>query len=163
MKQLLVQYAHYNFWANQRITDAILNLSDEVVHKEIPSSFPSIFKTLHHLMEVEEVWWQRMKLYENPVQPGQPYEGNLLELTTQLVNSSRRWKEWVDVATEAALSHEFIYKNSKKDQFKQPVHEMLMHLFNHQTYHRGQLVTMMRMAGITAIPSTDLISFLRKK
>ncbi len=163
MKQLLVQYAHYNFWANQRITDVILNLPDDMVHKDIPSSFPSIFKTLIHIMEVEEVWWQRMKLFENPVQPGQPYEGNLVELTTALVNSSRRWKEWVDVATEAALSHEFIYKNSKKDQFKQPVHEVLMHLFNHQSYHRGQLVTMMRMAGITAIPSTDLISFLRKK
>ena len=67
------------------------------------------------------------------------------------------------MATEAALQHEFIYKNTKKDQFKQPVYEMLLHLFNHQTYHRGQLITMLRQSGETNIPNTDLISFLRKK
>ena len=86
-----------------------------------------------------------------------------MELSKNLIAQSKQWKEWVDLATEAALQHEFIYKNSKKDQFKQPVYEMLMHLFNHQTYHRGQLITMLRQTGETNIPNTDLIAYLRKK
>ncbi|MBS1734314.1 MAG: DNA polymerase, partial [Bacteroidetes bacterium] len=71
--------------------------------------------------------------------------------------------EWVDLATEAALEHEFIYRNTKKEQFKQPVSEVLHHIFNHATYHRGQLVTMLRQVGVKDIPGTDLVLFLRKK
>ena len=86
-----------------------------------------------------------------------------MELNTNIQAQSKQWKEWIDLATEAALEHEFIYRNSKKDQFKQPVYEMLMHLFNHQTYHRGQLITLLRQVDEKNIPNTDLISFLRKK
>ena len=163
MKKLLEQYAAYNVWANQRITDYLSNLSDEQVNRELQSSFPSLFKTLLHLWDVEAVWWQRMKLQEIVQWPGESFTGTILELSQQLMLQSKQWKEWVDLATEAALEHEFIYKNTKKDQFKQPVHEALHHLFNHQTYHRGQIITMLRQVGLIEIPNTDLIAFLRKK
>lgn len=163
MKKLFVQYAAYNLWANQRITEAINNLTDDQINAPAKSSFADIQKTVLHLWAVENVWWQRLKLIEREVWVGDDFEGSIMELTNNLLQQSKQWKEWVDVATEAALQHEFIYKNSKKDQFKQPVYEMLVHLFNHQTYHRGQLVTLMRQAGETIIPNTDLIAFLRKK
>lgn len=163
MKKTFEQYAAYNLWANQRITETITNLTDDKINKEIESSFNSIFKTLQHLWDVEYIWWQRMKLAEHYEWPGKTFNGSVLELSNNLVAQSRQWKEWVDIATEAALQHEFIYRNSKKDQFKQPVHEVLLHLFNHQTFHRGQLITMLRQAGVTAVPNTDLISYLRKK
>lgn len=160
---MLEQYAAYNLWANQRMVDAIANLSDEQINQQIESSFSSIYKTLLHLYDVENVWWQRVKLDESWQWPSEAFTGSVLELGKNLLAQSKQWKEWVDIATEAALQHEFIYKNSKKDQFKQPVSEALHHLFNHQTYHRGQLVTMLRQVGVTTIPNTDLISFLRKK
>ncbi len=163
MKKLLAQYAAYNVWANQRITDCINNLADDQINKEIKSSFPSLFKTIMHLWDVEAVWWQRMKLQENVQWPGETFTGTILELSQQLMLQSKQWKEWIDLATEAALEHEFIYKNSKKDQFKQPVYEALHHLFNHQTFHRGQIITMLRQVGLEEIPNTDLIAFLRKK
>ncbi|MFC4263819.1 DinB family protein [Ferruginibacter yonginensis] len=163
MKKLFVQYAAYNLWANQRITEAINNLTDDQINTPAKSSFADIHKTVLHLWAVENVWWQRLKLIEREVWVGEDFEGSIMELTNNLLQQSKQWKEWVDVATEAALQHEFIYKNSKKDQFKQPVYEMLVHLFNHQTYHRGQLVTLMRQTGETIIPNTDLIAFLRKK
>lgn len=163
MKKTFEQYAAYNLWANQRITETITNLTDDKINKEIESSFNSIFKTLQHLWDVEYIWWQRMKLAEHYEWPGKTFNGSVLELSNNLVAQSRQWKEWVDIATEAALQHEFIYRNSKKDQFKQPVYEVLLHLFNHQTFHRGQLITMLRQAGVTTIPNTDLISYLRKK
>ena len=163
MKKLFEQYAAYNLLANQRVCEVINNLPDEKINAEIISSFNSLYKTLMHLWDVESVWWQRMRLAEQQVWPGKTFNGSLMELCNNLVAQSKQWKEWVDMATEAALKHEFIYKNSKKDQFKQPVYEMLLHLFNHQTYHRGQLITMLRQSGETNIPNTDLIAFLRKK
>ena len=163
MKKMLAQYAAYNLWANNRIIEVINNLTDEQIDKELVSSFTSIKKTLLHLWDVENIWWQRMKLVEVQVWQSDDYTGSFLDLTNNILVQSKHWKEWIDLATEAALEHEFIYRNSKKDQFKQPVYEMLMHLFNHQTYHRGQLITLLRQVDEKNIPNTDLISFLRKK
>ncbi len=160
---MLVHYAAYNLWANNRLIELINNLTDEQVDRDITSSYPSIRKTVLHLWDVENIWWQRMKLVEVQVWQSDHFSGSLMELNNNLLAQSKQWKEWIDIATEAALEHEFIYKNSKKDQFKQPVHEMVMHLFNHQSYHRGQLVTMLRQVDVKNIPNTDLISFLRKK
>ncbi len=163
MKKLLLSYASYNLWANQRITDVLTNLEDNVLNQEINSSFPSLLKTLLHLWDVESVWWQRLKLKEVPEWPSASFEGNISTISNGLLQESKQWRDWVNLATEAALEHEFIYRNSKKEQFKQPVHEFLLHLFNHQTFHRGQIITMMRQAGVQKIPNTDMIAFLRKK
>ena len=67
MKKLFEQYAAYNLWANQRIIEVINNLSDDVLNNEITSSFNSIYKTLLHLWDVEDIWWQRLKLAEPQV------------------------------------------------------------------------------------------------
>jgi uncharacterized damage-inducible protein DinB len=115
------------------------------------------------MWSVENVWWQRIKLVEKEVWAGEGFTGSVVELTDALHHESKQWKEWVANATEAALSHEFIYRNTKKDQFKQPVWEAVHHLFNHQTYHRGQLITMLRQVGVTELPATDQIAFSRKK
>jgi uncharacterized damage-inducible protein DinB len=163
MKKIFVQYADYNLWANQRMIDTINNLSDEQINRDIVSSYRSIYKTLLHLWDVENIWWQRLKLVEQQVWQSDDFTGSVMELGNNVIQQSKQWKEWIDLSTPAALDHEFIYKNSKKDQYKQPVSEMLHHLFNHQSYHRGQLVTMLRQVGVTDIPNTDLISFLRKK
>jgi len=163
MKKIFVQYASYNVWANQRIIDCIENLADDQINREINSSYKTIYATLAHLWDAESIWWQRIKLQEIQEWPSPAFTGSVLELGNNLIKQSKQWKEWVDLATEAALEHEFIYRNSKKEQFKQPVSDVLLHLFNHQTYHRGQLITMFRQAGVEQVPGTDLIAFLRKK
>ncbi len=163
MKKILVQYAAYNIWANQRMIDCITNLTDDQMNKEITSSFKSIFETLLHLWDAESIWWQRMKLMEQVVVPSVGFKGSIMELSTGLMQQSKQWKEWIELTTDATLEHEFIYRNSKKEQFKQPVYEALQHLFNHQSYHRGQLITLLRQVGITTPPNTDMIAFSRKK
>ena len=163
MKKLLLQYAGYNVWANQKLIDCIDNLTDEQIKREMDSSFKSIYATLIHLWDAESIWWQRVKLQEQIEVPGSHFNGSVLELGNNLLRQSKQWKEWVDIATEAALEHEFIYRNSKKEQFKQPVYDTLLHLFNHQSYHRGQLITMFHQVGLENIPNTDFISFSRKK
>ncbi len=163
MKQLFQQYAAYNLWANKIIMERLAQLPEETIQKETKSSFNSLYKTVIHLMDVESVWWQRLKLEEHVEWPGESFKGNFKELSQQLLTSSRRWYDWVLNANEVNLEHVFGYHNSKKEFFKQPVYEMLLQLFNHQTYHRGQLVTMMHQNGIEKIPATDFIVFSRNK
>ena len=163
MKQLLQQYAAYNLWAGKKIIDRILVLPPELVQKEIPSSFSSIFKTMLHLWDAESIWWQRLKLAEHIERPSTTFNGVIGELSNSLLKTSQQWEEWIKQANDVHLTHVFAYQNSKKEQFKQPVYEMLLHLFNHQTFHRGQLVTMFHAVGVDKIPATDFILFSRKK
>lgn len=162
MKEILVQYAAYNLWANHRLTDAVLQLPEEMQQQKIISSFPSIELTLLHLMNVESIWWQRMKLVEN-IHIIEASSFTVTQISQKILDASTQWKEWVDKSTTAAFEHEFVYRNSKKEQFKQPVFQMLLHLFNHQTYHRGQIVTMLKQLGVDKIPPTDFIEWSRGK
>lgn len=163
MKKMLAGYAAYNVWANQRFTDIVINLPEETIHRDVKSSFPSVYKTLLHMWSAEWVWWQRMKLVEQPEWVQDSFSGTIMEVCNNLITTSKHWKEWVDIATDASLQHEFIYRNSKKEQFKQPVCEVLHHLFNHQSYHRGQLVSIFHQLDVKPVPNTDLIVFFRKK
>jgi len=163
MKQLLQQYAAYNHWANKVLTDRIAQLPEEIITKETPGSFPSLFATVVHLVDIESIWWQRMRLQEQVEWPGKTFQGDFEALSRQLLLLSQQWYEWIAAAHESSLIHVFAYYNSQKEYFKQPVCEMLMHLFNHQSYHRGQLVAMLRQNGIRKIPRSDFIVFSRKK
>jgi uncharacterized damage-inducible protein DinB len=162
MKQLLQQYAAYNTWANKRILEAASQLSDEQVNEEIVCSFPSVYKTVMHLMEVENVWWERLQLVEKATPSGW-FTGDFKELSKKLLQLSQQWEDWIRDANDANITHVFAYYNFSKEYFKQPVYEMLLHLFNHQTFHRGQLISMFRQLGADKIPPTDFIVFARSK
>src|SRR3954469_4245556 len=130
MKELLQQYASYNVWASQRLLDVARQLSDEQVRQEMVSSFSSIYKTVLHLLDAESIWWQRLKLQERISRPGDQFNGSMKELCEVLLQQNRVWKEWIAAAGEHQLQHQFKYQNSKRESFKQPVYEMLVHLFN---------------------------------
>jgi uncharacterized damage-inducible protein DinB len=162
MKELLQQYAAYNIWANKLLTDRINKLSDEEINREIVSSFSSLYKTLQHMWLAEEVWWKRLKLTENIVLESAQFTGTFNEMTDIIAKQSLLFKEWVDVATEHQLVHVFAFVRNK-EQIKMPVYQMLHHVFNHASYHRGQLVTMLNQLGADKIPGTDFSTFSRVK
>lgn len=163
MKEQIASLASYNFWANQLIVSAVNQLPPEAKEKEVISSFNSLHSTLLHMWNAESVWYQRVKLQERIIMPGDQFNGDTSELGRLLLQQSKLWSDWAAAANELALDHVFQYYNSKKEYFKQPVWQVMMHVFNHATYHRGQLVTMLRQLGVEKIPSTDFIVFMRKK
>ena len=163
MKPILLQCAAYTIWANRKIIECINNLSNDQINREISSSFSSIYKTVLHMLDAESIWWQRVKLVEHIERPSESFDGSFEELSKKLEAQSKLWEEWISNASDNQLNHVFSYQNTKKEQFKQPVYEMLLHIFNHNTYHRGQLVTMLRQLGVEKIPPTDFIVFARKR
>lgn len=163
MKELLQQLAAYNIWANQLILARINELPEELQIKKVPSSFSSLLQTVLHMWDAEAVWWQRMKLLERITKPGEEFKGAMQDAVFGLLQSGKQWNDWIAAVQEHQLQHVFQYQNSKREQFKQPIYQMLIHVFNHGMYHRGQLVTMMRQLGIDKIPPTDFIIWTRKK
>lgn len=163
MKELLKEFAQYNSWANQCFFKSILALPGEKQKKEVPSSFSSLYQTIVHMWNAESIWWQRMKLQERIIVPGDTPNLSMEDAISGLQQQDRLWEHWISQATLAALEHVFQYQNNRKEQFKQPVYQMILHVLNHNTYHRGQLVNILRQLGEEKIPQTDFIIWSRKK
>jgi uncharacterized damage-inducible protein DinB len=163
MKELLKQYAAYNIWASQKIIDVILAMPEEKQLTEIPSSFNSLCNTVLHMWDAESIWWQRLKLQVNIIRPGKDFKGTMQDATSGLIQQSRQWEEWISNASELAIEHVFQYQTLDGTQYKQPTWQMLHHVFNHGTYHRGQLINMLRQLGLEKLPATDFIIWARGK
>jgi uncharacterized damage-inducible protein DinB len=163
MKELLCQYAAYNVWANHKILYQIQQMEEALWYKQTPASFDSLYKTILHMWDAESTWWQRMRLHEKIVVPSASFDPSLRDACNGLLHQSMEWEPFIrESLNEEAIESKLIYKNSKGEEFYQPVKEVLLHVFNHSTYHRGQLVVMMRALGETNIPQTDFIAFSRK-
>jgi uncharacterized damage-inducible protein DinB len=163
VKELLQQYSAYNAWANQRLVECIQSHPEDIINRAVPSSFPTIYATLLHMWDAESIWWQRLKLQEVVIPPSAKFEGSVRDVAAALLHQNNLWKNWIDQASAAAIDHVFHYQNTKREQFRQPVYQVLLHMFNHGTYHRGQLVTMLRQLGIDRIPGTDFIIWSRTR
>jgi uncharacterized damage-inducible protein DinB len=163
MKELLKQYAAYNCWASQRILELILALPEEKQGAELPSSFNSLQKTVLHMWDAESIWWQRMKMQERFVRPSENFMGAMPEVANGLLQQSKQWEEWVNTASDLSLDHVFQYYNSKKEPVKLHIYQLLLHVFNHGTYHRGQLINMLRQSGVEKLTQTDFVFFLKNK
>lgn len=163
MKMLLEQYASYNVWANHKLIFALLQLDENLWYQQTPSSFNTLFKTILHVWDAEAIWFQRMRLNEQLVVPSASFDPSFKDACNGLLQQSMQWEELIksEVMNEETITSELMYKNSRGDQFQQPVWEVLTHVFNHGTYHRGQMITMLRALGETRIPATDFIVWSR--
>lgn len=161
LKQILMPYAAYNHWAHEVFCGTIQKLPLETQNAAIGGPFGTLEAVLKHLWETEAIWWQRLKLEERIVLPTDQFSGDVQAVCAALLKSSQQYKAWVGAATEAALAHTIEYRNNKRQAFKQPVYQILLHLFNHQTYHRGQMAHALRTLGVT-LPATDFIVWSRK-
>jgi uncharacterized damage-inducible protein DinB len=164
MKETLLLYARYNIWANKKVNDMLLAQSDAVLDMEIPSSFPSLRQTVYHMWGAEDIWLQRLLLAEKPLWKPKGFEGSFAEAVKQWSDASAALLAFIEAQrNDAALTHVIQYYNMKGEYSKIQVAHVLLHVFNHATYHRGQLITMMRQAGISTIPNTDLFNFANGK
>lgn len=160
----LVQNAAYNVWANHKYTFQLLDMPTDNWMAPTPSSFNSLYKTILHMWDAESGWWQRMRLHESIVLPSLNFEPSMKDACNGLLHQSMQWETFIqDQLDSNALNTNLIYKNSTGEVFNQPVSQVIMHVFNHSTYHRGQLTNMMRALQIEKIPTTDFIAFCRTR
>ena len=158
VKALLHRYAKYNQWAHKKLLDLILGLSPEQQHAIIPSSFNSLYKTLFHVWGTTFLWLGRLNLAPVKIS-GDPFNGSMEDLAKSLETLDQQWVEWFSSKTDEELTEVLHYNNMAGIPFQQSYDLLLQHVFNHSTYHNGQLVTMLRALGIDKIPSTDFVAW----
>lgn len=164
MKELLLQYAKYNVWANKLMIGVLNKLSDAQIDADIASSFPSIKKTVSHVWSAEDIWLQRLNLAEQPVWAESVFEGSFDDMLNNWQKTSKDLQQFVEKQfNDEAFLHVMQYYNLQKQSIKLPVNVGLMQVFNHGTYHRGQLITMLRQVGVAKLPATDFFRFTMSK
>ncbi len=169
MKESLLNFTGYNLWANTRIADLLKNNSS-LLDKEMKSSFSSLRKTLYHIWGAEELWWKRLHGESLSKVPAMDFPGSFDEAITNFLSVSKNFSELVKSKDENYLQTNCNYKDTRGNSYSQPHWQMIMHCMNHSTFHRGQLITMLRelvredsFGGVTTIPATDMIVFFREK
>lgn len=161
MKEIILQQASYNLWANSKFAKLVKELPAALLEQQVTSSFPSLLKTLFHIWDAEYIWMERLAGKPVTTWPGKNEDGRL-DLNEMLA-CSRKYVTLAENSDDHFLRSETLYKTLKGDEFSTVNYGILFHVFNHGTFHRGQIVTMLRNVGYTGkIESTDLISYLRE-
>lgn len=152
----------YTRWANHRVLDAASHLSDEAFTKDLGSSFPSVRDTLVHILSAEWIWLSRWQGHSPTGVPDSWDVSTLDALRARWSEVEQNQRAFLSELTEAELGRTISYRNTKGEPFEQTMGQMLRHVVNHSTYHRGQVITLLRQLGAEA-PTTDLILFYREK
>ena len=161
-KQYFKELAEYNLWANLIVCDWLEEINDEQWSKEIISSFNSIQETVLHIISAERAWIERFKKNPQTVWIQSSFKGTKEEHIKLWKEASEEFKSIVDAFNENNLNVNLDFKRLNGDAYSMPYYQLFAHVVNHATYHRGQLVTMLRQAGFTNISATDLLGVYRK-
>ncbi|HMC86208.1 MAG TPA: DinB family protein, partial [Chitinophagaceae bacterium] len=147
IKELLLKYALYNQWAHKRLLDLICTLTVGQQHAIVPSSFESLYKTVFHVWGAESLWLGRLN--QEPIKlSGDPFNESMEKLSEALEAVDQLWVDWFESKEDNQLTEQIHYKNLAGLPFHQSYDLLLHHIFNHSTYHNGQLVTMLRTLGV---------------
>jgi uncharacterized damage-inducible protein DinB len=164
INKITYQYTKYNLWANDLLFNLVEHhLPQDKRDHEIISSFPSVPKTIFHIWDAEYIWLKRLNGESLTEWPSKSFNGNFSEAIASINELDNAFIKYVQNLSDQNLLATIEYKNIEGITFSNPVWESVMHCMNHSTYHRGQLVTMLRQHGVTNIPSTDFITFCRSK
>jgi uncharacterized damage-inducible protein DinB len=146
----------YNWWANERMLDAVAALEDEAFRRDTRSSFPSVQTTLVHILAAEWIWLRRWTGESPGDMPAGWDAFGLDDLRRAWEDVEAERTEWLEALTDADLDRVVEYRNIAGEPHSRLVWQMLRHVVNHSSYHRGQVTTMLRQLDAAA-PTTDLI------
>jgi uncharacterized damage-inducible protein DinB len=151
----------YHYWARDRVLDAAEALTPEQLNKDLGSSFRTVRETLVHLYSAEWAWYSRW-------QGTSPTSMLSIDLFPDIPTLRTRWQEnernvrtFLEGLGEAGIAREFEYNTLAGEPGRSVFWQMLQHVVNHGSYHRGQVTTMMRQLGAEPSKSMDLIRFHR--
>ena len=145
----LEKLAAYNCWANEALVQCLEDIADA-----IPASSLHL---LSHICNAQQIWLGRIKNMANI--PGVFDEHSLSECRQILYGTSDQLLELAAMPT-AGLTEVITYSNSRGEAFETSVHDILIQVFNHGTYHRAQVARDLRQHLLTPV-NTDYITYVR--
>ncbi len=160
-KKYFLELADYNIWANNIAIEWLNQINDEQWKQAITSSFSSIEQTAIHIAGAEKIWIDRWTNIQNPVFLTAEFKGTKNELIEIWRKSSADLKTFIEKYPEENYNQQLTFKRLNSEEYTMEFAQTYSHIINHSTFHRGQLVTMLRQTGFTKVSSTDLITYYR--
>jgi uncharacterized damage-inducible protein DinB len=170
--QHLKLMASYNEWMNAKVYEAATRLAPEELAADRGAFFGSILGTLNHLVTGDTIWLKRFAAHPSavavlapvcrlpdPVSLAHAQFADLPALAERRGMLDQAILEWVAALTEKDLHLTLRYANSKGIVSERNYLSLVMHFFNHQTHHRGQVTTLLTQAGVD-VGTTDLLALV---
>ena len=152
----------YNSWANERVLESLQPIGQEIFTSHKQASHGSIRGIIAHIAGAEWIWLERWKgSSQAGLLPESEFE--TVEIAAQRLRTiDHDLEEFTSQLTQQDLDGSRGYRTTEGKAYSNVLSDMLLHLANHSSYHRGQIATLLRQSG--AVPqSTDFILFIRLK
>lgn len=147
MKPFFIDKFEYNFYANESLISLV---------KEQPSAYKDEIASLYsHILNAQQIWNERILKNQSKIDVWSVLELSELDVINQNVLA-----ESISIVKTLNLQSDFSYKNSRGAVFQNKIEEVLYHIVNHGTYHRGQIITLLKQQGVSVV-STDYIFYKR--
>ena len=158
MKRELLYYTDYSVWATGRLLSASAMLTPEEIDREVGGSHASIRRTLYHFFISEEFWVKCLR--ENAIPRLADIGGPVDPPPTTLGDMQRDWpvvwrdlRAYLEGASDEEIGGQLVGPDCRIRRW-----QLIMHMANHATLHRGQVTSMLRQVGRKP-PNTDLFTY----
>ena len=152
----------YDRWANARMLGVVAGISPEAFRKDLGSSFGSIRNTAVHIVSAEWAWLERW----NGTSPKQMLDPagfpDVAALRARWAQVEQDLKNFLRALTPERFEADLDYFNLQGEAVTLPLWQLMLHMVNHSSYHRGQVTAMLRQLGAKPV-ATDLIGFYREQ
>lgn len=157
-----VRLFDYTVWANHRVMRSAATLTPEDFRRDLHASHGGVRGTLAHILSAEWIWLERFKGV-NPTRlldEGDYPDVVALRDRWAVIEEHRR--SWLESLRPDALAETLDYRDTKGNAHAQPLWQLVQHVVNHGSYHRGQVVLLLRQLGAKPV-STDLVFWDRER
>ncbi|PYR58006.1 MAG: damage-inducible protein DinB [Acidobacteria bacterium] len=151
----------YHYWARDRMLEAVVPLAPEQFTRDMGSSFRSIRDTLAHIYAAEWAWYSRWVGHSPTALLPSDMFPDVISLRATWTDHEAKMRAYLETLGEAGLTRVIEYKLLNGQAGASPFWQMLQHVVNHASYHRGQVTTMLRQMGAAPGKPMDLIAFYR--
>jgi uncharacterized damage-inducible protein DinB len=151
----------YHYWARDRLLDAVATLTPDQYTRDLGNSFKSVRETVTHIYAAEWAWHERWN-GRSPTALLPPDQfPDLAALRTTWGELEVQMRDFVAGLGEHGPNRVIDYKLLSGATGASPIWQMLQHVVNHASYHRGQVTTMMRQMGAPPAKPMDMIAYFR--
>jgi uncharacterized damage-inducible protein DinB len=149
----------YMIWASARILDAAALLTSEELVRDFGTAHRNVHGTLAHIFSADRIWLSRIR-GESPGARVEPGALDLPALRESWSSLHREWREWAAAIGAEEASAALSYQDLRGRPWQTPLWQVVMHVVNHGTHHRGQIAGFLRAMGHVP-PPLDLIVYCR--
>lgn len=160
-KEYVQQLYDYNYWANHRYLAVAASLTEEQLFHKQGHSWESVHGVLVHMMSSERMWPQRWRGETGTFLDPKDFP-TAASIQDYWVEVEKNMQEFISGQTEQGLSGNITYTNPKGQTFTLPLWQMMVHVPNHNTHHRGELAAMFALMGIPH-PEEEVVQYFLVK